>query len=614
MSTFNGDFSRPEGSGQPNVLDKEALLALLAASGVAELATIDDVTTVYIDSTPKDKGELYMNPEGKPVYGFMTKFSEGFTGWKQGDLVRARFVVNSEADQTTLLVADSYVGDIHHADKFVLEGDPNELAKLRGLGVTEIDVDVEVTSEEPEKIVSDMFKYTARVDRVNNILAAWDGESKLTPGQVLVQGRVQKYVAHTDNDYKDRRPTYITLDVNGKPVDINMNLGYIEYGGSPYKKLLSETPGVGDIVQVLTTYDPDFRRKQTPYGRQRESAFDASCRRSTYCLALNPDRAAKQEAFYASVENMISELADTTDHVAFRHLYGKIIKQTFVDPKSRGPVEDLRTDVQQKRMAELVDAMFDEDARMDKPLLAVAKAIPSNQEFGIDLYSMSVSEAYAAVMEIAQDPSKLDPKTVCADYLFRVVKDALTPEQRSVFANTVIDNYYPVAVRQGMSLKNEEYVPKPGEVPKKWRSIIESAIFELSETGLESDIETLTVLFEGSIANGLFVHEQGSDFMSNIAAGFEVALLKAGTWTADKGYKVTDRERLQLFTQTILPRLITSLVKYTIKIDEIPTADKNKNMYSARCGIIHERLWRTIRFAFELEAYAALVSSTPTTL
>src|SRR6266404_6125871 len=161
MSDYEKGFPKPEGLVGPNILDKEALFALLAASGIAELATSDGATTVYVDSTPKDKGELYVNPDGKPVHGFMTKFSEDFTGWKQGDLVRARFVVSPKSDQVTLLVADSYVGDIRHADEFVLEGDQEELSKLRGLGMTELDVDVEVTSEEREYIVSNMFKYSA---------------------------------------------------------------------------------------------------------------------------------------------------------------------------------------------------------------------------------------------------------------------------------------------------------------------------------------------------------------------------------------------------------------------------------------------------------------------
>ncbi len=607
MSDFEEGFPKPEGLEQPNILDKETLFALLAASGIAELATSDVVTTVYVDSTPKEKGELYVNPDGKPVHGFMTKFSEGFTGWKHGDLVRARFVVSPKSDRLTLLVADSYVGDIRHADEFVLEGDQEELAKLRGLGMTELDVDVEVTSEEREYIVSNMFKYTARVDRVNNILTAWDGESELTPGQVLVQGRVQEYVADTSNDYKDRRPTYMTLDVNGKPVVINMNGGHVAYEGSQYEKLLSETPEVGDVVQVLASYTPDF--EQNPYGRERVSAFDASWCRSTYCLAPNPDRAANQEAFHASVESMISELAEITDPAVFRQQYGKVIEQTFVNP--RGFIKDCRTAAQQKRMGELVDAMFDEDAHMAKPLLAVAEDFPSiystfNQEFGINLYPMSVFEAYAAVIEIAQDPSILDTKIVNTNYLFRTLDDTLAPEQMSVLANTVINNYYPVTVRQGMSFEKENFVPEPGKVPYNWHSITESAIVQLSETGLECDIETLTALFESSIANDQFAHVRGEDdFMPKIADSLDHALCKAGIWNVDKGWhEVTDRERLQLFTQTILPRLTAAMGVYTAKIDALPVVGDEKYAAFSHSFTL-DRLQRMVGIASELEALAA---------
>lgn len=607
MSDFEEAFPKPEGLDEPNILDKETLFALLGASGLAELATSDGVTTVYVDSTPKDKGELYMNPDGRPVYGFMTKFSEGFTGWKHGDLVRARFVVSPKSDQVTLLVADSYVGDIRHADEFVLEGNQEELAKLRGLGMTELDVDVEVTSEEREYIVSNMFKYTARVDRVNNILSAWDGESKLTPGQVLVQGKVQEYVADTSNDYKNRRPTYMTLDVNGKPVVINMNGGYVAYEGSKYEKLLSETPEVGDVVQVLASYNPEF--EQRPYGRERVSAFDASWCRSTYCLAPNPDRATKQEAFHATVENMIGELAEITDPVTFRQQYGKIIEQTFVN--TRGFVKDCRTAVQQKRMRVLVDAMYDEDSHMEKPLLAATKDFPSiystfKESYGIDVYSMSVDEAYDAVMKIAGDPSKLDPAIVNTDYLFRIVDDALPPEQMSLLANTVINAYYPVTVRKGLSFEKEDYKPELGKVPYNQHSITESAIIHLGLTGLESDIDTLTTLFENSIANDQFSHVRGEDdYMPKIADSLDYALCKAGTWTVDKGWhEVTDRERLQLFTQTILPRMTAAMGVYTAKVDALPVVGDEK--YAAFShGFTLNRLQRMVGIASELEALAA---------
>ncbi len=608
MSDLGEGFPKSEDLEGPNILDRETLFALLASSGIAELATSEAVTTVYVDNTPKDKGELYVNPDGKPVHGFMTKFSDDFTGWKQGDLVRARFVVRPKSDQVTLLVADSYVGDIRHADEFVLEGDQEELGKLRGLGMTELDVDVEVTSEEREYIVSNMFKYSARVDRVNNILTAWDGESELNPGQVLVQGKVQEYVADDpSNGYNDRHPAYMTLDINGRSVVISMNGGYVAYEGSQYEKLLNETPEVGDVVQVLTSYNPDFEQK--PYGRERVSAFDASWCRSTYCLVPNPVRVTTQEAFHASLESMIGELSEITDPTAFRQHYGKIIDQAFVNPRSS--VKDCRTAAQQKCMSQLVDAMFDEDSHMDKPLLAVGKDFPSiyskfNEEFGINLYPMSVSEAYAVVMEIAQDPSKLDPKTVNTDYLYRAVGDALTPKQMSVLANAVINNYYPIAVRQGKSFKKEDYVPEQGKVPYNNYSITESAIIQLSQTGLESDIETLTSLFESSISNDQFAHVRGEDdFIPKIADSLDHALCKAGIWTVDKGWhEVTDRDRLKLFSQAILPRMTAAMGVYTTKVDALPIVGDEKYAAFSHSFTL-DRLQRMVGIASELEALAA---------
>lgn len=607
MSDFEEDFLSAEDLEAPSILDKDTLFALLAASGVAELVTSDGATTVYIDSTPKAEGELYVNPDGEPVNGFMTKFSDGFTGWKRGDLVRARFVVNPRPDRLSLLVADSYVGDIRHADEFVLDGDDEELAKLRGLGITELDLDVKVTSADREYIVSDMFRYRASIDRINNILLAWDGKSSLESGQVLLQGKVQEYVADTSHDPKNLLPTYMVLDINGRPVVINMNGGYVAYESSQYEKIISEAPEPGDVVQVLASYDPDF--EQLPYGRERVSAFDTGWCRSTHCLAPNPERAAKQESFNASLENMIDELAEITDPELFRQHYGKIIEQSFV--RSLRSVKDCRTTAQHKRLGKVVDAMFDADSQIDKPLLAVAEDFPSvyeafNAQFNINIYPMSVSEAYAAVMEIARDPSRLDPQTVSTDYLYRVVEGALTPEQMSELSNTVIENYYPVTVRQGKSFRKEDYILEPGKVPYNRYSITEAAILRLSLTGLESDIEALTTLFESSVDNNQFAHVRGEDdFMPKIVDSLNNALCKAGVWTVDKGWhKVADHKRLRLFTQTTLPRLINAMGGYTAKVDNLPYVDDEKYAAISHSFAL-DGLQRMVGIASELEVLAA---------
>lgn len=577
MTSFADGLPEIDGGDEPNVLKQDTLFHLLATSGIAELATSEAVTTVFVDSTPKDTGELYMNTDGRPVYGFMTKFSEGFTGWKSGDLVRARFVVCPTDEEVSLLVADSYVGDTRHADEFVLEGNQEELANLRKLGITELDLDVEVTSEEPEYIVSNMFKHTARIDRVNNILAPWDGTSELEPGQVLIQGRVMRYVAEGSDDTGNQKATYMSVDVNGNPVAISMNNGYISYEGSQYEHLLNEAPETGDLVQVLTTYDPDF--EQSLYARPRVSDFEATWCRSTYCLEANPDRAAKQEAFNTEVETKIDELAAIKDQAAFREKYGEIIDLTFLDTGKKY-IKDCRTAGQKERIDNIVSGLFSEDEPGQKPLLAVSKDLPSTfstfkKEFGIDVYSMSVEETYKTVMEIAQDPANLDPKIVNTDGLFRMLKGAITPEQLSTLANTVVETYYPATVRKGLSFDKENYKPEPGKIPYNQHSLTEYAILHLGATGLTRDTDTLIALFEESVENDQFSHKRGEDdYMSKVVDSLHYALTDVGTWSPEKGWhEITDESKVSYFKQSVVPRLIASMGSYTAKILAIGEVD-----------------------------------------
>ena len=573
MTSFEDGFPETGGSQEPYILDKESIFRLLSSAGLAELTAGDGLTTIHVDSTPKDTGELYMNPDGKPVLGFMTKFSEGFTGWKNGDLVRARYVVSPKGKQMSLLVADSYVGDIRHADEFALEGEPEELAKLRSLGITELDLDLEVTSEEREYNVSNMFKYSARIDRVNDVLAPWDGKSELEPGQVLVQGRVSEYVPQaSNNDWRDKSPTYMILDVNGKPVVINMNGGYVAYKGSKYERLLSEKPEVGDVVQVLATYTPDF--EQQPYGRKRVSAFDASWCRSSFCLEANPARAAKQEAFNKTVESTINDLSVIADPVDFRKKYGELINLAFVQTGSF--VKNCLTDEQAIQVATIVEQVFPDGEVIQKPLLAVSKDFPSifssfKEEYDVDIYSMSVEEAYEFVLEIAQDPAKLDPKIVQTDYLFRVVDDALAPAQMSTLATAVINAYYPATVRKGLSFEKEDYKPEPGIVPYNQHSLTESAILQLGLTGRTEDTNTLLELFEQSVENDLFSHKRGEDdYMSKIVDSLSYGLTKAANWSGDKGWhEVTDKSTVAHFRDTIVPRLVATMGAYTAKVESI---------------------------------------------
>lgn len=369
MTDPKEDFPETSGLNEPHTLGQETLLHLLTSSGIAELAIRGGLTTIHVDKTPKDTGELYMNPDGEPVYGFMTKFSEGFTGWENGDLVRARFVIKPNDEGVSLIVADSYVGDIRLADEFVLEGDSQELRKLLKLGITELDLDVKVTSEKGKyKGTGKMFEYSASIDRVNSILAPWDGESELEPGQVLVQGRVTEYVAADKGDQTNKKATYMTLDINGKSVVVNMNAGYVAYEDSPYENLLNDMPEIGDIVQVLTSYDPNFG--QTPYHRPRVSAFDTSWCRSTHCLVANPDRVSRQEAFNAAAESIINELAGISDQATFRKKYGELIDLTVVDT-FRGYFKNCLTAEQKKRVNDMVSQVFSEKELLQESHLLI---------------------------------------------------------------------------------------------------------------------------------------------------------------------------------------------------------------------------------------------------
>lgn len=574
--SFDDTFPETGDSQEPHRLDRESIFRLLASAGLTELTTGDGLTTIHVDSTPQEEGELYMNSDGKPVLGFMTKFSKGFTGWKNGDLVRARYVVSAHDEQVSLLVADSYIGDIRHADEFILEGEPEELAKLRSLGITELDLDLKVTSDRGEFTTSNMFKYSACIDRVNDVLAPWDGKSELTPGPVLLQGQVLEYVSQA-NDSDRRQPAYVTLALGNNSIVVNMSDGYIAYAGSQYEKLLNEAPEIGDTVQVLASFNPDFEQQR--YHRPRVSAFDANQCRSAFCLEPSPARMAEQEAFSTAVDSKINDLSTITEPAEFRQKYGELIALSFVQTGTF--MRNCLTNAQAKRLAGSVEQAFPVEGNMQKPLLAVAEHFPSlfsrfKEEYGVDIYSMSVEETYDFALEIAQDPAKLDPKISETHHLLLALDGALTPEQMSALATTAVNAYYPVTVRKGhLSSREEDYKPEPGKVPYNQHSLTESAIMQLGRTGRIEDTNALLELFEVSVEGNLFSHIRGEDdYMSKIVDGLQDGLMGTASWSTEKGWhNITDRNMIAHFQSTVIPRLVAAIGTYTEKVKAIGEID-----------------------------------------
>ena len=122
------------------------------------------------------------------------------------------------------------------------------------------------------------------------------------------------------------------------------------------------------------------------------------------------------EGFHATTNSTIRTLSSITDSPkTFRETYGKLIEWVFVETDTS--VKSCLTDEQAARLTAAVTQAFPEDGDMEKPLLAVSDELPSvfrkfNEEYNVDIYSMSMAEAYKFAMEIAQDPTKLDPKIV----------------------------------------------------------------------------------------------------------------------------------------------------------------------------------------------------------
>ncbi len=574
MSKNDPEIPRISGSNEASVLGKDDFFNILATSGLGEL-TAGAFTTIHLDSTPREKDEIYLSPDGRLIYGFMTKFDKGFTGWKKNDLVRARFIVKSREDKVSLLVADSYIGDIRHADEFVLEGDEEELAKLKSVGLAELDLNVELTSDQREYLASNMFLYRARIDSVNAVTEVWDGQSELEAGPVLLQGRVVDYVETDIDDNTNKKPTFITISVNGRPVTVNLNGGYLTYEGSrQYENLLNEQPEIGDLVQILASYDPDYASKQKSYERPRVSSLDASWCRSAYCLEANPDRSERQANFNDALETAISELGEATEPTIFKQKYGQIINMAY-QKTDRNSINNCLTAHQRRQMSELVKKVFASNDT-EKPLLAVKEDFPSVfstvvEEFGIDIYSMSVDEVYKAMMEIASDPEKLHPKSLHTDYIFRILEGAATPQQMSALAIKAIESYYPITVRKGLLFDADDPSLELLKVHYNQHSLVERAISVLGATGLPKDIEFLAGLFKSSVKNDQFSHQRGEDdYLQGIVASLNHSLSKNAKWSLDQDwYEITNHDGLKYFREDIIPTILKSVAEYTKKVESI---------------------------------------------
>lgn len=247
---------------------------------------------LFINSTPSISGQMFLGPEGHPEYMFGRKFEGDFAGWETGDRMRSRYLVRKTIDEDGdpkigLQVAESVVGDIRHADTFILENlSPEEVDALSGLGIAEVEAVVQVGERiQKDYQLSNMQDYTASLARVIAVQQPWDGDmTKVEKGKpLLVEGEVVSYTTeewpHTDAE--------ITVRIaNQQDIRIQMWNGYIQIDSSSVGVPDLKNPRLGDIVQVNSFYgNPNARYHLV----EPERLFTYWCR-STHLLKPGVER------------------------------------------------------------------------------------------------------------------------------------------------------------------------------------------------------------------------------------------------------------------------------------------------------------------------------------
>ncbi len=379
--------------------------------------------------------------EGQFVDSFGKKFETGFEGWKPGQFINSKFTVQKRGDDLVLLVADSVVGDIRYADIFELHGLSEEAKQqLLKVGVAEIDVDIEITGDMRYEI-SNMFRYEARIDRINSIQLAFDGdyENLVLGQQVLVEGRVTDYEKSEGQGVSEYGHCKVELP-DGTVVAVTMWNGYLTYEDGALGVIDPPYPLEGDKVQINCTYGNPGAR----YGKDDGLSLFAYYTRSTFMLEPSQERAELYASRRKLVDEAMQAFLDTQDLAEARKILAQVTKGTLITGGTS--VKGGLTADEQDFIRNAVELKFTDPD--EKPLDLFGdeyEAEEINKVWGVEVYAMSRADFYRFCMSFATGGIVYE-NTGSLDYPYRFFDKALTREQQIEVLTTAVSTLAPKVI------------------------------------------------------------------------------------------------------------------------------------------------------------------------
>lgn len=388
-----------------------------------------------IDSTPQLSNDVSIGGDGELVDSFGKKFEQGFEGWKPGQKLHSRYIVqrSSSGDGVQLLVADSVVRDIRYADVFEIDDLPEAAkAELLRVGIAEVDADIEITGPAQYEI-SNSYRYRAKIDRIYGIQPPFDGDFKsLVPDQqVLVEGKVLVYERSERPNTNAYGHCLVELP-NGTKIPIVLWNGYLVYEGGSLDVLNPPYPIVGDAVQINCAYGNPGER----YGRNDGMSLFAYFTRSTYLQEASAERKAHHDQRTSSVQESLQAFNTATEPREARRILSQIMRAAIITESS---IKMLGLTVAEKEIIQqAIESKFSDPE--DRPINFLEDTYTPeeiNRVWGVDVYSMSRREFFEFCMGFASGEANYqEPGGI--DYPYRVFDMALSREQQLKILTTAV--------------------------------------------------------------------------------------------------------------------------------------------------------------------------------
>lgn len=487
MSTSE-DEPRP----QPNSMSFAELIQRLRSGGLSSLAGQEDNPHfININSAPDIEAKMFIDPKGNPFYNFGQKFTPEFQGWEPGQRVRSKFFVRivegddedreDREDRVELLVSESVTGDIRHSDIFILKDLPEaDVQELKKLGLAELDATVQVTAPGDYR-VSNMFGYPARLDRINAVQETFDGDfSKLKKGAVLVEGELVNY---EKNEYGRVGGLQVKLPT-GQVIDIELQNGYVSFGGGTLEILDPDYPLPGEKVQVSARYDNpnDYN------GAKEEDRLFAYWCRSTFLVEPSKERAETYRVQRQLVAEQLDAIAHAKQPRDIRQAISHIV-HTFHAKKDSFSRHTL-TKTELRSLRGFVGSRIESEDERPLDLYEKLDVIEDIAKvYGVDITSYSKREFVEFCMRIARaelPPTGKGP----SDYPWRLLSQ-LEPGTSEEILQTAVSSLAQkvigkkVLYRERQGDEEEAYKPEdianPNAVTSETKYLFDQSLLYLSD-------------------------------------------------------------------------------------------------------------------------------------